>query len=152
MVALPPPQLIAGALTLIAQVAQSRSRDQYEIALAQLRAGVLHDLIDAVIHKRVDAVRVGFESILKQYADQAEHFMRQQDRYAEEELKCDDSIRRLELQSRMRTVDNELQCIRIDGQMLYVRMIEALHHMGGSSHGFAQDVISPLALTAAPVN
>lgn len=138
--------VITGVLSLIAQIATARSRERYETALAEQRAGVLHDLIDAAYHKRFDGIRSGFETILRQYSDQAEHYMRQQERYSKEELRCDDPIRRVELRSRVREVDRELQIIRIDAQLLYAQMLYAMNKIGMPSLDFAGNFVAPLAL------
>ena len=143
-----PIPVILTAISIMSEVAQARSRDQANALAAQYHAGVLHDLIDAAIHKKYDVVRSGFESILAEYSAQARHFMAQQARYADEEFACTDPIRRIELQSRMRAVDKELQCIRIDADLLYARMTEAIVQLGGSAQGFAENAL--LQLTSKP--
>lgn len=140
-----PPQVVFGALTLMAQVSQTRSRDQYETALAEYQAGVLHDLIDAAFHKRVGAVRSGFEIILKQYGDQIDHYLHQQQRYAEEQLACVDPIRRIDLQSRIQEVDKQLQYLRIDTQIVYAQMCNAIIELGGQTQGFADALMLKLS-------
>ncbi len=138
--------VISGVLTLLVQHGATLSRERYETAIAQQRAGVLHDLIDAAYHKRFDLIRSGFETIISQYGAQAEIYLSQLSAYAEKELDCDDPIRRLELRSRMREVDRELQVLRIDAQLLYSQMMHALEKIGLPPLDFAREFVAPLAL------
>lgn len=139
-----PIPVVLTAISIVGEIAQARSRDQASALAAQYHAGVLHDLIDAAIHKKYDVLRSGFEAILAEYSAQARHFMEQHARYADEEFACTDPVRRLELQSRMRAVDKELQCIRIDADLLYGRMTEAIVQLGGSTQGFAESMLVQL--------
>lgn len=145
---LPAVPVVSGVLSLMVQLAETESRERITLALAQHRAGLLHDLIQATVHKRVDAIRAGFEAILAQYGAQAEHFMAQQRRYAEEEIACTDPIRRVELRSRMREADKELQTLRIDAQTLYAHMLHAMGRIGVPALDFGPELSTSLALGA----
>lgn len=141
-------QLLAGALTMAAQLAGNRSGLQHERMMAEIRSSELRHMVDAFVTQRVDAVKEGFAGILGQYAEQARHFMAEQSKYAELELQSADPVRRIELRARVNEIDNELATIRADAQLLYDRMTEVILALGAPSVDFARDLAQPLALPA----
>lgn len=126
---------MAGALSLFAGLVQHRQGLQHERAIAELRAGSLSHLVDALVTKRIDAVQAGFASILGTYAEQARHFMAQQAKYADKELETTNPALRIELRSRIHKIDTELATLRADARLLYEHMSEVLLLIGGSSAG-----------------
>jgi hypothetical protein len=133
-------QLMLSALGSLGDLAASRvraqsNRDQahHERALAELRAGSLAHVVDAVITHRSELVQEGFLQVLREFAADAQHYRAQQDRYAALELETRDPLRRIELRKRLNDTDIELRQIRVDARQLYDRMTEVLLLIGGSS-------------------
>lgn len=142
----PQVQAVAGALSLMAQMVRHGQSLQHEQSLAALRNAGLANALEALVTKRVDAVQQSFEVILGQYAEQARHFMAQQKTYSDKELDCDDPLKRVQLRSRIQTIDIELATIRAEAKLLFDRMTEVIMALGGSSSGFVADVAQPLML------
>ena len=144
-------QLLVGALSTMGQLAAHRHRQQQALAVEDLRSGVLAHMVDAFVTHRVDAVKEGFLAILSGYAEQARHFMAQQQKYADAEIASCDPLTRMDLRNRIQDIDHELSTIRIDAKLIYQNMTEIIAALGGSPADFAVDVKQPLALTdAAP--
>jgi hypothetical protein len=148
-------QMMLSAIGNLGQIVASRAnaqaqRDQlqYELALAELRAGSLAHVVDAVITRRVDAVREGFLQVLRDFAVEAQHYRAQQDRYADAELETNDPLRRIELRKRLNDIDVELRQIRVDVRQLYDRMSEVILLIGGSTLRLDDGLSQQLMLSA----
>lgn len=139
---------VLSALSVFAQVAKQRNADQCQVALAQIRSGTLAHMADALVSRRVDAVKDSFTLLLSQYAEQARHLMAQQRQYADAELDTADPFRRVELRARIHKIDTELALIRIDAQHLCARMTDIIVVLGGSVARFVEDMAQPLGLSA----
>lgn len=142
------PQLLAGALQLAAHLGQCQQEHDKERALAELRHSALANMLDVLVSKRVDAVQAGFNRLLDQFAEQARHLMAQQAKYADAELVAGDARQRIELRSRIATVDAQLALVRADGQHLYERMTDVILTLGGRCDHFAADLAPVLELRA----
>lgn len=139
---------VAGALSIAFAFAKHRLGLQQEQAKAELKASALSHMVDALVTRRVDAVKEGFVAILSTYAEQARHYMAQQEKYADKELETTDPFIRLQWRSRIQKIDVELANIRADAKLLYNQMTEVLLAIGGPSTGFATDLPSNLGLIA----
>ncbi len=149
----PRTQAVAGALSLVIGLAKHRLGLQQDKAMAELKAGSLAHLVDALVSKRVDAVQSGFAAILSTYAEQARHFMEQQAKFADKELDTSDPMRRIELRSRIQKIDVELATIRADAKLLYEHMTEVLLAIGGAGpQAFATEFAPTLALPTSVVS
>lgn len=147
----PRTQAVAGALSLAIGLAKHRLGLQQEQAMAELKAGVLAHLVDALVSKRIDAVQSGFTAILATYADQARHFMVQQEKFADKELESTNPMQRIELRSRIQKLDVELAMIRADAKLLYEHMTEVLLAIGSAAApAFAAEMAPTLGLQALP--
>ena len=147
-------QMVMHALSMAAQVAGARANNdndrqhlEAQAALFDAKAGVLRDLIGALVEKRVDAVRSGFSEVLAIYAEQATHFMEQQARYGDAELKSTDPLERAELRKRLGEIDIELRRIRADARRIYTQMNQITLRLGGDALSLSPDYYSTLALT-----
>lgn len=138
-------QLLMGALSTMGQLAASQQRHGHARAIEELRAANLAHLIDALVTRKVDAVKSGFLVVLEGYAEQARHFMGQQQKYADAELLSADPLARIELRNRIQDIDLELSTIRIDAKLLYATMTEIIRAIGGAPDAFASAVAQPLA-------
>ena len=125
-----------------------RDRLRYQHAIAELQASSLSEVLDAVITRRVAVVQDGFTQVLQHYADQAGHYMAQQERYAAAELDTSDPLRRIELRKRINDVDTELRQIQIDAKQLYARMTEVVMLIGGVSMRLDDKLAQRLMLAA----
>lgn len=139
-------QALLAALASVGQIASERYRHQREAAALELQAGALEHLVDALVNRRVDAVQQGFLAILGDYAEQARHFMAQQQRYADAEITSADPLARVELRNRIHDLDRQLASIRIDAKLLYERMTDVITAIGGIPGQFAAGIAQPLAL------
>ena len=135
-----------GALAHAAQVAMQEHGNRHERAMFQLRASALTEIAEALVTKRVDAVKETFIGVLDGYADQARHYMAQQAKYADAQLMASDPMLRIELNQRIKDIDTELGRIRADAALLYVRMTEVIVIIGGVNLGFGNDLATPLSL------
>lgn len=141
-------QALVGALAAASQAITLHQGQKHERAMSALRSGVLTEIVDAMVNRRVEAVKDGFHQILSQYAEQARHYMAQQAKYGEAELEASDPLRRVELNKRIRDIDIELASLRADAMLLYGRMTEVVSALGGSLAGFGPDLAQPLLLSA----
>lgn len=146
-------QMVMHALSMAAQVAGVKAdaewgRQQLEAqaALFDAKAGVLKELIGALVEKRVDAVKTGFSEVLGIYAEQARHFMEQQARYGDAELRSTDPLERADLRKRLGEIDIELRRIRGDARRLYIRMTQITLHLGGEALTLSPEYAGALAL------
>ncbi len=147
-------QIVVHALSMAAQVAGHRAgvesnRQQLEAttALFEAKAGVLKELIGALVERRVDAVKGGFSDVLGLYAEQARHFMEQQARYGDAELTATDPLVRADLRKRLGEIDIELRRIRSDARRLYRQMTDIVLRLGGDALSLSPDYLSTLTLT-----
>lgn len=145
----PEAQLMLAALASAARLATHRQGQQHSRAIEEMRHGALTHLVEAVVNRRVDAVKQGFGIVLAQYADQARHYMDQQRDYADRELDSSDPLRRLELRARINDLDTALAAIRAEAGMAYAHMTEVIRAIGASPRDFAQQYAEPLALPSA---
>lgn len=136
------------ALSLAGQLIGRGQSLQHAQASQAMRHGALAHLVDVLVTRRVEAVQEGFREVLGQYAEQARHLMAQQKDYADKELETADPLRRIELRSRIQTVDTELALLRTDARLLFDRMCEIIHAMGGVA-AFGGSVAEPLLLPGA---
>ncbi len=143
-------ELILSALGAAAQVAMAKHGQRHEQSMLELRNGALKDMTDALITRRVEAVKEGFAAVLADYAAQAQHFMAQQAKYADAHLVSADPLVRVELNQRLRDIDIELGRIRTDAQLLYARMTDVIVMLGGVDLRFGNDLAAPLALPCLP--
>jgi len=141
-------ELVLGALSAMSQAASARHAQRHELALAELRAGVLAHMADALVTKRVEVVRDGFHAILLQYDAQARHLMEQQAKYGDAELAASDARRRIEIAGRIKDIDGQLGLIRASAQLMYDSMTEVILLIGGSANNFAKDVAGSLQLNS----
>lgn len=139
-------ELILTALGTAAQVAMSKHGQRHEQAMLELRNGALTELTEALVTRRVEAVKEGFAAVLADYAAQARHFMAQQEKFADAQLLATDPLLRVELNQRLRDIDIELGRIRTDAQLIYARMTDVVVMLGGVDLSFGKDVAAPLAL------
>lgn len=142
------PQMLAGALQLAAQLGQSQQQHDKDLALARLRQSALADMVDALVTRRVDAVQVGFNRILDQFAEQARHYMAMQMKFADAEMNAPDARRRIEIRSSISSVNTQLAFLRTDCQRLYERMTDVILTIGGKTEHFAADLEPVLGLRA----
>ena len=139
-------QLMMSALASAAQIAMSQHGQKHEQAMFQLRATALTEITDALVTRRVDAVKDGFGQVLTAYAEQARHHMAQQAKFTDQVLGAADPLLRIELNQRIKDIDVELGRIRADARLLYARMTEVVVILGGAGLGFGRDLADPLAL------
>ncbi|MFG6464157.1 hypothetical protein ACG04Q_21490 [Roseateles sp. DXS20W] len=135
-----PAQVLVQALAMAAKARYQAEALAHLHGIAKLRAGVVRDLIEAIVVRRVDAVEHQCTEVLKQYADQAQHYLDQQRRFGERLLESRDPIERLELSSRLTEVDTKLGEIRADAKLIYERMCQAIAYLGGNDAALLQQV------------
>jgi hypothetical protein len=109
------------------QAQLSHDKDMFE-----MKAGLLRDLIKALIEQRVDAVRQGFKETLAMYAEQSRHYMAQQERYADAEIMATAPLQRASLRARLTETDIHLSGIRSDAKDLYREMTKVVILIGGA--------------------
>lgn len=140
-----------GAISVLAQLAGQNDQLQHERQLAELRYAAFGHLVDAVINRRVDALKEGFMTILQGFADQARAYMDQQAKFADAELLATDPLQQTRMRSRLDDIDRQLASIRIDAQLVYHRMSEVILAIDARAlNGFADELQGPLALTITP--
>jgi len=111
----------------------------HEETMFELKAGLMRDLIKALVEKRVDAVCMGFKETLGMYAEQSRHYMAQQDRYADAEIKATDPGEFARLKTRLSDIDIHLTSIRSDALALYREMNKVILLIGGTMPGMSSD-------------
>lgn len=129
---------------------QERTLDKqlsHEEAMFAMKADLTRDLIKALIDRRVDAVRHGFTETLAMYADQCRHYMAQQDRYADAEIKATDPLERANLRTRLSDIDLHLSSIRSDAEALYREMTKVILLIGGSMPTMSAEHQQALGMT-----
>jgi len=104
---------------------------QHAQTMFGLKANLMRDLVDALIVQRVDAVQQAFEQVLTLYADQCRHYLSQQERYADAEIKATDPLERANLRARLTEIDLNLGNIRTDAASLYREMTKVILMIGG---------------------
>jgi len=125
-------QLSHDAETLEMQL--SHQRDMFA-----MKADLMRDLIKALIEHRVDAVCKACEETLKMYAEQSRHYMAQQDRYADAEIKATEPLERANLRVRLNETDLQLTNIRSDGGTLQREMARVILLLGGTMPTLSND-------------
>lgn len=98
-----------------------------------LQAGIVREVIQAVIAKRVDVLQGAFNEIARGYAEQARHYMTQQDRVADAQMAITDPIQRADCQARLVAIDSQLHDIRRSWHRLFREMSKTLLLLGSSS-------------------
>ena len=111
----------------------------HEETMLQLKAGLMRDLIKALIEQRVDAVCMGFKETLAMYAEQSRHYMAQQERYADAEIKAVEPLERANLRARLSEIDLHLSSIRSDATALYREMTKVILLIGGTMPGMSNE-------------
>lgn len=96
------------------------------------KAELFRELLHAMIDLRVDAVREGFGQTLSMFAEQARHYMSEQAKITEAQIKCHDPMERAGYSSRASEIDMQLRRIRSDALKLYREMTNAIVLIGGS--------------------
>ncbi len=140
-----PTQLLTHAIGHLAQ----NSRDRHAVELGKVKlqalamqlsaqrdmmdtqAELFRNLIHAMIERRVDAVREGFALTMGLYADQARHYMSQQERITDAQIQSKDPIERAGYHARASEIDMQLRRIRTDAAKLYKEMTRAILIIGG---------------------
>ncbi|MDV6333152.1 hypothetical protein [Asticcacaulis sp. 201] len=155
-------QMLMHAVSMAAQIAGQKlnaetSRQEIELAIVRLeqergifdaKAGIMRDLIGALVEKRLEAVQGGFTEVLSLYAEQARHFMGQQSHYADAELETTDPLKSARLRKRLGEIDIELRSIRTAARQLYAQMNEVVIRLGGDALNLAPEYASILSLAA----
>jgi hypothetical protein len=104
----------------------------HEREMFGMKAGLMRDIIHALIDRRVDAVQQGFRDTLTMYAEQCRHYMAQQDRYADAEIKATAPLERATIRARLSDIDVQLNSIRSDAAGLYREMTKVILLIGGA--------------------
>lgn len=155
-------QMLMHTLSMAAQVAgqkltEESNRKQMEVSMHRLeqerglfetKAGILKDLLHALIEKRLDAVKGGFTEVLALYAEQARHFMDQQSKIADAELIATDPLQSARFRKRMGEIDIELRSIRTAAGQIYNQMNEVVMRLGGDALNLSPDYCTALSLSA----
>jgi hypothetical protein len=97
-----------------------------------LKTDFLRDLIHSLIDRRIDAVERSFNLTMGMYAEQARHYMAQQDKYAEAEIKATAPRESANIRVRLSEIDLQLTQIRSDAAALYREMMKVIIIIGGS--------------------
>lgn len=118
----------------------------HEKHVLSLKADLIRDMTRALIDKRIDAVQQGFLETLSLFAEQCRHYMVQQERYADAEIKATDPLERANIRSRLSDIDLHLTQIRADCAELYREMTKALLLIGGTMPPMVQADYKALAL------
>ena len=155
-------QMLMHALSMAAQVAGNRLQGEshareMQLSMSQLdqqrslfetKAGILRDLLGALIEKRLDAVKGGFTEVLALYAEQARHYMAQQSKISDAELVTTDPLQSARFRKRMGEIDIELRSIRTAAAQIYTQMNEVVMRLGGDALNLSPDYCAALALTS----
>jgi len=108
------------------------TRLTHEKDVFEIKTGLVRDLIHALIERRVDVVQQGFRETLTMYAEQARHYMSQQDKYADAEIKAATPLERASIRTRLSEIDLHLTNIRAEASALYREMMRVILIIGGS--------------------
>jgi hypothetical protein len=119
----------------------------HERQIFSMKADLMRDLVKALIEQRVDAVRQGFVETLATYAEQCRHYMAQQERYADAEIKATEPLERANLRTRLSEIDLQLSAIRSDAAALYREMTKVILLIGGNMPGMSTQDQRALTLT-----
>lgn len=147
-------QLVMGVLSAAAHMANKHTeietgrhelhataaRLEHERGIFEAKSGVMRDLIEALVEKRVAAVNDGFGEVLALYAEQARHYMAQQRQYTDAMLEKSDPLARAEYQKRLNDTDIELRRIRSDARRIYTQMTEVILLLGGGGLDLGEDM------------
>lgn len=142
-----------GRVRLAALELQLQHREQtlgavlsHERHVLSLKADLIRDMMRALIDKRIDAVQQGFLETLSIFAEQCRHYMAQQDKYIDAEIKATDPLERANIRSRLSDIDLHLTQIRADCAELYREMTKVLLLIGGNMPPIVQADHKALAL------
>jgi hypothetical protein len=143
-----------GRIRLEALELQLQHREQalgavlsHEKHVLSLKVDLMRDLMRALLDKRIDAVQQGFCETLSMFAEQCRHYMSQQDKYIDAEIKATDPLERANLRARLSEIDLQLSRIRVDGADLYREMTKVLLLLGGNMPPMTHQDQKALALT-----
>ncbi len=125
------------------EVQLSHDREMYG-----MKTDFLRGLIRSLIDRRVDAVQKGFQEVLAMYAEQCRHYMAQQDKYADAEIKAAAPLERASIKTRLSEIDIQLTNIRTDAATLYREMLRAILLIGGTMPTMAAQDQRALAIAA----
>jgi hypothetical protein len=114
--------------------------------LVATQAELFRELIHAMIEQRIDAVRYGFGETMSLFADQARHYMSQQETITNAQITSKDPIERAGFHARACEIDMQLRRIRTDAAKLYREMTRAILLIGGSMPSIAKATKSSLLL------
>lgn len=89
-------------------------------------------LIHALIERRTEAIQSGFTAVLALYAEQARHYMQQQDKYTEASFAVTDALMSAKYRARLAEIDRQLSRIREDSHLLYQEMNTMLYLIGAT--------------------
>lgn len=112
----------------------------------EMKADLMRNLIHALIDRRIDAVRQGFLETLATYAEQCRHYMAQQDKYADAEIKVTAPLERANIRARLSEIDIHLTNIRSEAAALYREMNRVILLIGGSMPTMSGDDQHALAI------
>jgi hypothetical protein len=96
-----------------------------------LRANLVRDVLKALVESRVDAVKSGFETIMKEFGKQADRYLAQQDHFANAQITMNDPLEAARCHARLSEIDSQLSKIRTDCQKLFREMNRTLLAIGG---------------------
>ncbi len=111
-----------------------------------MKTELVKNLISALIEKRVEVVRQGFIDTLALYADQCRHYLTQQEKYADAEIKATGPLERATIRSRLSEIDLQLMSIRADAANLYREMNRVVLLIGGTMPAMPGDLRRTLVL------
>lgn len=100
--------------------------------MAEMQASLARDLIHALIERRIEAVQSGFTALLSSYAEQARHYMQQQDQFVMASFTVTTPTANAKYLARLSKTDEELSHIRADAFLLYQEMNRVLILIGGT--------------------
>jgi hypothetical protein len=154
-----PTQFLTSAISAVmgplAEVEQGRTKLRaLEVQLSHdsemygMKTDFLRSLVRSLVDRRVDAVQKGFQEVLAIYAEQCRHYMAQQDKYADAEIKATAPLERASIKSRLSEIDIQLTNIRADAAALYREMLRAILLIGGSMPVMAAQDQRALAIAA----
>ena len=141
-------QALLIAFRMASELTSQKQQRQHVEAIAELRVGVLKDMVDALVTRRVDVIRTQCATILNMYADQARHYMSIQMLVTQKLLDTTDALQRANLVAQSNDCDSQLGKIRADALAIFERMGELIIALGGRDLNFARDISAPLSLPA----
>ena len=124
------------------EVQLSHDREMYG-----MKTDFLRDLIHSLIDRRIDAVERGFNATMTMYAEQARHYMAQQEKYADADIKATTPRESANIKVRVSEIDLQLTNIRSDAAALYREMMKVIIIIGGSMPPMSHDDQHALAIT-----